>query len=61
MEIGSMIAVEYNNGKLYSGVIVSVKKMHGYRTMFVLRVDNGYKSLYLDKCVTCEYIGFVNA
>lgn len=57
MEIGYNVAVEYETGEKFVGEIVSTKYMHGYRLLFTLKVDGvGYRSMYLDKCVSCEYL-----
>ena len=61
MEIGNLVFAEHKNGKMYSGEVVRIKKMQGYRLWFVVKTDDGYKSLYLDECVTCDYLGHVNA
>lgn len=58
MEVGKTIVVRYDNGKTYSGEVVAVKAMEpgdGHETervLFVLKVDNGYRSLYVHKCIS---------
>lgn len=61
MEIGNLVFAEHKNGKMYTGEVVRIKKMHDYRLWFVVKTDDGYKSLYLDECVTCDYLGHVTA
>jgi hypothetical protein len=54
MKIGDFAFVEYNNGKLYTGEVVGVKDMSENRTLFTVNDPVGFKSLYLDKCVSVE-------
>lgn len=57
MEIGYNVSVEYATGEKFVGEIVSVKYMEGYRLLFTLKIENvGYRSMYLDKCVACNYL-----
>jgi hypothetical protein len=54
MKIGDFTFVEYENGKLYTGEVVGVKDMSENRTLFTVNDPVGFKSLYLDKCVSVE-------
>ncbi len=57
MEIGYNVSVEYATGEKFVGEVVSVKYMEGYRLLFTLKIENvGYRSMYLDKCVSCNYL-----
>mgnify|MGYP006286830927 CR=1 FL=1 len=54
IEIGSHVFVEYANGKLYTGEVEKVRTMPQDRILFTVNDPQGYKSLYLDKCVSVE-------
>lgn len=54
MKIGDFTFVEYANGKLYTGEVVKMQTMSDDRTLFTVHDPVGYKSLYLDKCVSVE-------
>jgi len=52
--IGNYAFVEYGTGELFTGEIVKVKKMPENRMLFTVHDPVGYRSLYLDKCVSVE-------
>ena len=54
MKTGDMIFAEYHNGKLYTGEIVKVQNMLDKGILVTVNDPHGYKSLYVDKCVSCE-------
>lgn len=56
MTIGSLLNVTYN-GKNYSGEVVAVRTMPGERILFTLKIEKGYRSMYLDQCASCDYVG----
>jgi hypothetical protein len=56
MTIGSLLNVTYN-GKSYSGEVVNVRTMAGERILFTLKIEKGYRSMYLDQCTACDYVG----
>lgn len=51
---GNYAFVEYGTGELFTGEIVNVKDMPENRTLFTVHDPVGYRSLYLDKCVSVE-------
>lgn len=58
MTIGSILRVEYATGEKFTGEVVTVRTMPGERILFTIKVDGlGYRALYLDKCVVCDYVG----
>lgn len=62
MNIGNILSVEYATGEKFTGKVVSFKYMPGERLLFTMEIENvGFRSMYLDKCVACDYIGFVEA
>jgi hypothetical protein len=61
MTIGNILSVEYATGEKFTGKVVSFKTMPGERLLFTMEIENvGFRSMYLDKCVACDYIGFAN-
>lgn len=54
MKIGDMIFAEYHNGKLYTGDIVKIQDMLDKGILVTVNDPQGYKSLYIDKCVSVE-------
>jgi len=54
MKIGDMIFAEYGNGKLYTGEIVTIKEIANKGSMITINDPQGYKSLYVEKCVSFE-------
>lgn len=59
MNIGDFAMVEYSTGELFSGEVRKVRTMPpcegstNERTLFTLKVNEGYRSMYLDKCISC--------
>ena len=61
MTIGNILSVEYGTGEKFVGRVVSFKYMPGERLLFTMEIENvGFRSMYLDKCKVCDYIGFAN-
>lgn len=67
VKIGDFVFVEYNNGEIVNGEVVKVRhmgqeggeiltwadgKMMDSRTLITVKIEQGYRSIYLDKCVT---------
>lgn len=59
MKIGDYVMSEYNNGEIVNGEIVKVKAF-GDRTLVTVKAEQGYRSIYLDKCVTFEVMETAN-
>lgn len=59
MKIGDFVMSEYNNGEIVNGEIVKVK-MFGDRTLVTVKAEQGYRSIYLDKCVTFDVMETAN-
>jgi hypothetical protein len=59
MSIGNILSVQYATGEKFVGKVVSFKYMPGERLLFTMEIENvGFRSMYLDKCSVCDYIGF---
>jgi len=50
VKIGDIVHAEYNNGEVVDGEVVKVK-MFGDRILATVKCEQGYRSIYLDKCV----------
>jgi hypothetical protein len=48
--VGDFIHAEYNNGEVVNGEVVKVRQF-GERTLLTVKCEQGYRSIYLDKCV----------
>lgn len=53
MKIGDFVFAEYDNGEIVNGEVVKVKEF-GDRILLTVKAEQGYRSIYLDKCVTFE-------
>ena len=66
MKIGDFIFAEYDNDKIVNGEVVMVRSMppgDGHETERVLltvKAEQGYRSIYLDKCVTFDVLETAN-
>ena len=54
IETGSHVFAEYSTGEIFTGEVVKVKEMPENRILFTVHDPVGYRSLYLDKCVSVE-------
>jgi DNA-directed RNA polymerase subunit E'/Rpb7 len=59
MKIGDFVMSEYNNGEIVNGEIVKVKAF-GDRTLVTVKAEQGYRSIYLDKCITFDLMETAN-
>ena len=50
MKIGDHVHAEYDNGEVVTGEVVNVR-MFGDRTLLTVKCEQGYRSIYVDKCV----------
>lgn len=53
MKVGDMVFAEYDNGEIVNGEVVKVR-MFGDRTLLTVKCEQGYRSIYTDKCVTFD-------
>lgn len=59
MKIGDYVMSEYNNGEIVNGEIVKIKAF-GDRTLVTVKAEQGYRSIYLDKCVSFDLMETAN-
>lgn len=58
VKVGDTVAALYDNGEVVDGDVVKVKAF-GERTLVTVKAAQGYRSIYLDKCV--EFFILANA
>lgn len=59
MKIGDLVFSEYDNGEIVNGEIVQVRGF-GDRVLLTVKADQGYRSIYVDKCVTLDVMQAAN-
>jgi DNA-directed RNA polymerase subunit E'/Rpb7 len=53
MKIGDFVFADYNNGEIVNGEVVNVR-MFGDRVLLTVKAEQGYRSIYTDKCVSLD-------
>lgn len=59
VKIGDFVFADYNNGEVVNGEVVKVKAF-GDRILVTVKAEQGYRSIYLDKCVSFEHMETAN-
>lgn len=59
VKVGDIVHAEYNNGEVIDGEVITVKAF-GDRTLVTVKAEQGYRSIYLDKCVTFDVMEAAN-
>ena len=60
MKIGDFVFAEYDNGEIVNGEVVKIRDMGNDRVLLTVKAEQGYRSIYLDKCVTFDYLATSN-
>jgi hypothetical protein len=66
MKIGDFVFAEYDNGEIVNGEVVNVRAMppggghETERVLLTVKAEQGYRSIYLDKCITFDYMQAAN-
>lgn len=55
IKVGDYVFSEYDNGEIVNGEVVKVREF-GDRVLVTVHADQGYRSIYLDKCVSFDYM-----
>lgn len=55
VKVGDFVFSEYDNGEIVNGEVVKVKGF-GDRILVTVKAEQGYRSIYLDKCVSFDYM-----
>lgn len=53
MKIGDFVFADYDNGEIVNGEVVNVRTF-GDRILLTVKCEQGYRSIYVDKCVTFD-------
>ena len=62
MNVGDFVFAEYNNGEIVNGEVVQVRAMppggghETERVLLTVKAEQGYRSIYIDKCVTFDVL-----
>ena len=59
MKIGDFVFAEYDNGEVVNGEVVQVR-MFGDRSLLTVKCQQGYRSIYTDKCVSLQVMETAN-
>lgn len=59
MKIGDFVFAEYDNGEIVNGEVVTVRTF-GDRMLLTVKAEQGYRSIYLDKCITFDVLETAN-
>jgi hypothetical protein len=60
MKIGDFIFAEYDNGEIVNGEVVKIRDMGEDRILLTVKAEQGYRSIYLHKCVSFDYLATSN-
>jgi DNA-directed RNA polymerase subunit E'/Rpb7 len=55
VKVGDFVFAEYDNGEIVNGEVVKVKGF-GDRILVTVKAEQGYRSIYLDKCVSFDHM-----
>lgn len=59
VKVGDFVFADYDNGEVVNGEVVKVKSF-GDRILVTVKIEQGYRSIYLDKCVSFEVMSTSN-
>ena len=59
MKIGDFVFAEYDNGEIVNGEVVTVRTF-GDRMLLTVKAEQGYRSIYLDKCIMFDMLEATN-
>jgi len=64
VKVGDFVFSEYDNGEIVNGEVVKIRNMVdgstlSERVLLTVKAEQGYRSIYLDKCVTFDYTSAV--
>lgn len=65
MKIGDFVFAEYDNGEIVNGEVVKIRNMVdgatlSERILLTVKTEQGYRSIYLDKCITFDMLEATN-
>lgn len=53
--VGGTIKATYHNGKVYTGKVVSQRKVEGKGNLLIIETSEGFKSIYWEKTTDCTF------
>lgn len=61
VKVSDFVFAEYDNGEIVNGEVVKVRNMVdgatlSERILLTVKCEQGYRSIYLDKCVTFDHL-----
>jgi len=59
VSVGDFVFAEYDNGEIVNGEVVKVRGF-GDRVLVTVKAEQGYRSIYLDKCITFDHMAASN-
>jgi DNA-directed RNA polymerase subunit E'/Rpb7 len=59
MKIGDFVFADYDNGEIVNGEVVNVRTF-GDRILLTVKAEQGYRSIYVDKCITFDVMETAN-
>ena len=57
--VGDFVFAEYADGQIVNGEVVKVRGF-GDRILVTVKAEQGYRSIYLDKCITFDHMAASN-
>lgn len=59
MKIGDFVFTEYDNGEVVNGEVITIRTF-GDRMLLTVKAEQGYRSIYLDKCIAFDVLETAN-
>lgn len=59
VNVGDFIFAEYEKGQIVNGEAVKIQTL-GDRILVTVKAEQGYRSIYLDKCITFDHMATSN-
>lgn len=59
VNVGDFVFAEYAKGQIVNGEVVKVRGF-GDRVLVTVKAEQGYCSIYLDKCITFDHMAASN-
>lgn len=55
VKVGDYVFSDYDNGEIVNGEVVKVRSI-GDRVLVTVHAQQGYRSIYIDKCVSFDVV-----
>lgn len=65
VKVGDFVFAEYADGQIVNGEVVKIRNMVdgstlSERVLLTVKAEQGYRSIYLDKCITFDHMAASN-